>query len=593
MKTVKERLVALRQAMKNKGVSAYIIPGTDPHASEYIAEHWKEREWISGFTGSAGTAVVLLEDAGLWTDSRYFLQADIQLAESGIRLFKDGLPETPTINQWIISCLSKGEKVAINPEMFSVNGYNTALTEFENADLGLVPCDLIAEVWSENRPNLPLETFYAFEEKYAGKSVSEKLAEVRSMMTKHKSDVYVLSSLDDIAWLFNIRGADVDFNPVVIAYATITLHTATLFVASEKITPELSAYFIQNNISVSEYTTVLNALQCISESETVLFDASKMNRALYDSLPVACKKVSVTSVIAWLKSMKNEIEIAGVKKAMLIDGVSLVRFFMWLENAVKTQTITECDTMRKLTEFRAAGENFKGESFSTIAGYNGNGAIVHYHATDDACATLAAEGMFLLDSGGQYLNGTTDITRTISFGGITAKQRKDYTLVLKGHLAISQAKFPKGTRGSQLDALARQFLWADGTTYTHGTGHGVGHFLCVHEGPQNIRLEENPTTLELGMIVSNEPGIYRTDEYGIRIENLVTVVPDCTTEFGDFYKFDTLTLFPYDTQLIDVDLLSESEKEWINSYQSNVFAQLSPMLNAEECAWLKEKCRAL
>ncbi len=593
MKTIQERLAALRQAMKQNGISAYIVPGTDPHASEYIAEHWKEREWISGFTGSAGTAVILLNDAGLWTDSRYFLQGESQLAGTGIQLMKDGMLDTPSINQWIISCLAKGDKVAINPEMFSVNGFNATLAEFANADIELVAHDFIKETWTSNRPALPAAPFYVLNTEYSGKPVADKLAEVRTFMARHKADVYVLSSLDDIAWLFNIRGTDVDYNPVVIAYATVTAHTATLFIAPEKITPELATYFASNNITTIDYAHVLEALGHIDNTERVLFDGSKMNRALFNAMPALCHKVNAPSPITWLKSQKNATELAGVKRAMVTDGVALTKFFMWLEQAVQTQSITECDTMTKLAEIRAEGENFKGESFSTIAGYNSNGAIVHYHALPNTCATLAPEGMLLLDSGGQYLNGTTDITRTVSLGTPTAQQQRDYTLVLKGHLAISMAKFPRGTRGAQLDALARQFLWANGLSYTHGTGHGVGHFLCVHEGPQGIRLEENPTQLELGMIISNEPGLYRTNEYGIRTENLVTVVADKSTDFGDFLKFETLTLFPYDPKLIARDLLTTEELAWVNAYHARVYEQLSAQLNSEQCTWLKEKCKEI
>ncbi len=593
MKTVKERLLALREAMRERGISAYIVPGTDPHGSEYIPAYWKEREWISGFTGSAGTAVVLLEDAGLWTDSRYFLQADAELANSGIVLFKDGVTGTPSINQWLMDQLEAGAVVGVNPEMFSVNAYATMESMLTGAGVELTTVDLIKQIWTENRPKLSTEPFYVLDVAYSGQAVADKLSVVRAEMAKVKADVYVLSALDEIAWLFNIRGTDVDYNPVVIAYATVTSHAATLFVDQAKLTDELRAYFAQSGVTLAHYADAIVALQTIDTSEAVLCDGARMNRALYDAIPAACQRVMVLSPVTQLKSVKNHIELEGVRRAMVQDGVALVRFFSWLEQAVQTEQLTECDVMRRLTACRAQGVNFKGESFGTIAGYNTNGAIVHYHAVDGQCATLASEGMLLLDSGGQYLDGTTDITRTVTLGDPSAQQMRDYTLVLKGHLAISRVKFPQGTRGAQLDALARQFLWGEGLTYTHGTGHGVGHFLCVHEGPQGIRLEENPTVLQVGMMLSNEPGVYRTGEYGIRTENLVVVAPDQTTDLGEFLRFDTLTLYPYDRRLIALDLLTADDKAWINEYHARVYAALSPLLTRDEQAWLADKCAEL
>ncbi len=590
MKTVKERLIALRALMAERGIAAYIVPGTDPHASEYIAEHWKEREWISGFTGSAGTAVILLEEAGLWTDSRYFLQGDAELAGTGIVLMKDGEAGTPSINEWIVSKLADGEKVAVNAEMFSVTAFASMQAIFASAGLDLDAADLIREVWTDGRPELPAKPFYVLDEAYSGCSAADKLTIVRAEMAKRGADIYVVSALDDIAWLLNIRGTDVDYNPVVISYVTITASEAVLYVAPQKMTDDLKAYLAKNGVSVADYDQILPALSGIDEADCVFFDPAKLNRALYDAIPLACNEVVSPSVITLLKSKKNEVELAGVKRAMLEDGVALVRHFMWLEEAVKGGSVTECDVMTHLTECRAKGKNFKGESFGTIAGYNTNGAIVHYHALADSCATLSTDGMLLIDSGGQYLDGTTDITRTVALGAPSDKQRCDYTLVLKGHLAISVAKFPKGTRGAQLDALARQFLWAKGLSYTHGTGHGVGHFLCVHEGPQGIRLEENPTQLECGMILSNEPGLYRTGEYGIRIENLVTVVPDVTTEFGEFLRFDTLTLYPYDRKLINAEMLTSEEIQWVNAFHKRVLDTLSPYLTEPERTWLQDKC---
>lgn len=589
MKTI-EKLTALREQMRKNALAAYIVPGTDPHASEYVTEHWRERAWISGFTGSAGTAVVTMDGGGLWTDSRYFLQADIQLNGSGLNLMKEGLADTPTIAQWLSEQLKPGAVVGVNPEMFSNNAYVDLQNELAKADIQIMPIDLIQVVW-ENRPALPTTPLYVLDLKYTGKTVADKLETVREEMKKAHADVYVISSLDEVAWLFNVRGTDVDYNPLVIAYAVVTLQDATLFVMPEKITPDTMKYLVNNKVSVADYECIINALKKIDANAAVAYDPAKLNRALWNAIPKTCKKVECASLVAQLKAVKNEVELAGTRKAMKQDGKALVRFFMWLEKTLGTKTITEYDLMIHLKECRAEGENFMGESFGTIAGYNGNGAIVHYAADEKNCATVEKMGMLLLDSGGQYLDGTTDITRTVTLGEPTPQQKIDYTLVLKGHVALGCAKFPKGTRGVQLDVLARQFLWQNGLSYGHGTGHGVGHFLCVHEGPQNIRTDLNPTPLKVGMLLSNEPGVYRTGEYGIRIENLVAVKEGESTPFADFLEFETLTLFPYDQQLIAWELLSKEETDWINEYHAMVERELTPILNEAEAAWLKEKCK--
>lgn len=589
MQNIKERLEALREAMKQQRIAAFIIPGTDPHASEYITEHWQERVWISGFTGSAGTVVVTQKEAGLWTDSRYFLQADIQLKDTGIELFKAGLPDTPSINAWLVSVLKKGERVAVNPEMFSVRAYAEMSADFEAAELELVPRDFLKLLWHD-RPGLPIEPFFVLDTEYAGRTVGDKLAQVRSVMDSHGADVCVFSALDDIAWLLNIRGTDVDFNPVVISYAMVEKEHCTLFIAPEKLTAETVRYVVSNKIAIADYENIYSALKSIQNYSTVMYDGTRLNRALYDAIPASCRKIDVLSPVQRLKSIKNETELKGIRQAMLSDGVALARFFIWLEQNVAKGHLTECDIMTMLKGFRAEDPHFMGESFGTIAGYGPNGAIVHYAASDETCATLQPDNLLLLDSGGQYLNGTTDITRTVCLGQPTEQQKHDFTLVLKGHIALARARFPKGTRGSQLDILAHQFLWQEGLHYGHGTGHGVGHFLCVHEGPQNIRMDENPTVLEPGMVISDEPGIYRTGEYGIRTENLVTVVEDETNDFASFLKFETLTLCPYDHNLIDTDMLNQAEKDWINAYHKRVYDSIAPLLNKDEQNWLKLKC---
>ncbi len=585
----KEKLSALRESMKQMGLSAYIVPGTDPHASEYVADYWKERNWLSGFTGSAGTVAVTTTKAGLWTDSRYFLQAGEQLKGSGIDLMKEGLAETPSIADWMIGELTADEAVGVNPEMFSARAYAALKAKLAESSLRLVSTDLIRPLWND-RPQLPTQPLYVLEEQYTGQSVTDKLAAVRQEMAKHNADVYVLSSLDEIAWLFNIRGTDVDYNPLVIAYAMVEKNKVTLFIAPGKLTAFSMKYVVENKICVADYEHVVPALHAIENHATVMYDGSRLNQALFEAFPTNCKKVDIPSVVMRLKSVKNPVELAGTRRAMLQDGKALVRFFKWLEEAVGKEHLTEFDIMARLKEFRSEGEHFVGESFGTIAGYQGNGAIVHYSASEKGAAEIKKEGMLLLDSGGQYFDGTTDITRTVTLSEPTAEQKRDYTLVLKGHIALACAKFPKGTCGVQLDILARQFLWQQGMSYGHGTGHGVGHFLCVHEGPQNIRTDLNPTPLEVGMLLSNEPGLYRAGQYGIRIENLVAVKECEVTEFGQFLDFETLTLFPYDQQLIDWSIMTEQEIAWVNNYHKMVEEKLLPLLSEEEATWLKQKC---
>ena len=592
MAAINERIASLRDVMRKAGVSACIIPGTDPHASEYIADYWKERVWISGFTGSAGTAVVTLTKAGLWTDSRYFLQGEEELKGSGMDLMKMGLPETADIIPWLIDTLKPGEKVAVNAQMFSVNAYAAMKSELETVGIDLVSIDLMKEVWT-GRPDLPKKPFYVFDLKYSGQSTTDKIAATRAEMAKLRSQVFVMSALDDIAWLFNIRGNDVDFNPVVIAYALVEENDVTLFVDQDKLTEETKTYLASVGVRIKAYDAIYSVLEQIESSKTVLIDGAKLNRALYESIPAACTKRNAMSPVFKLKSIKNEVEMAGVRQAMVKDGVALTRFFIWLEENLKSGNLNEVSVDQKLYEFRSKQENFKGESFSTIAGYGPHGAIVHYRAVPESASTLKPENLFLLDSGGQYLEGTTDITRTVALGTPTVKQKIDFTLVLKGHIALATAKFPSGTRGSQLDILARKAMWDLGINYGHGTGHGVGHFLNVHEGPQNIRMDENPISLQEGMFMSNEPGLYRTNQYGIRTENLIHVIKAEKTEFGEFLKFETVTLFPIDKELIDVEMMSDEDIDWLNNYHKRVYDSLAQKLDENEREWLSRKCAKL
>jgi Xaa-Pro aminopeptidase len=538
------------------------------------------------------TVVVTLTRAALWTDSRYFLQAENQLKDSGIVLMKEGLPETLSWADWLAEELKNNEKVGINTQMFSYNTLVHLKNELEKKGIFLISVDLIGKIW-KNRPTLPSQPFYVYDIRYAGETASNKLASLREQMKKNQADAFVISALDEIAWLFNIRGNDVDFNPVAIAYAMVELDKVTLFVDPKKVTGESAALLREQGITIEPYNDIYLQLKKLSAGKRIWIDGSKLNAALYEAISSHCTVINSMSPVLKMKSVKNKIELEGTRQAMIRDGVALVKFFKWLEENLLSTQISEISAADKLLQFRQQQENFVSESFDTICGYAGHGAIVHYHAEPETNVVLKPENLLLVDSGGQYFDGTTDITRTIALGNPTLQQKIDYTLVLKGHIALAKAKFPTNTRGSQLDILAHKWLWENGLNYGHGTGHGVGHFLCVHEGPQNIRMDENPAVLLPGMIVSDEPGLYRTNAYGIRIENLVLVVEDEKTEFGNFLCFETLTLFPYDHSLIHLSMLTEEEINWINSYQEKVLEKLSPYLNEEEKSWLQKKCISL
>jgi Xaa-Pro aminopeptidase len=592
MNPILDRLSALRQAMQQQNISAYIIPGTDPHANEYIADHWKEREWITGFDGSAGTVVITSRSAFLWTDSRYFLQAEEQLQMTGVRLMKQGLPETLDIPSWINLNFESNDKIGINPAFFSHNSYKILERELDKKEIELVSIDLIDTLWND-RPTLPLAPFDIYDTKFTGKSAVEKLELLRIELKKEACDKMIISALDEIAWLFNIRSNDIAFNPIVISYAIIENECAKFFVAPEKLNPTIRIYFQELGIEIIDYRLIHEEIKNSAIPTTFWIDGEKINQALFHSIPTQCKILNKTSPITKLKSIKNETERDGLRLAMRKDGVALTRFFIWLEQNLEKGGLSEISISEQLLLLRGEQEHFICESFGTIAGYAEHGAIVHYSATPSTNSTLKAENILLLDSGGQYLDGTTDITRTVALGKVSDQQKQDFTLVLKGHIAVANAIFPAGTTGSQLDILARQALWKEGLNYGHGTGHGVGHFLCVHEGPQSIRPDQNPTALEIGMLLSNEPGMYRTNEYGIRIENLVQVVPAKSTAFGDFLQFETVTLFPIDRKLIDICLLTREETEWVDVYHQKVFDKLAPHLDNYEKEWLEDKCRSI
>ena len=589
--TVLERLAALRDLMRKNGLAAYVVPGNDPHASEYMASHWCEMQWLSGFNGESGTMVVTLDRAFLWTDSRYYLQAGIELKDSTIELMRESDIDCPSVIDWLASTFNSHSLIGVNPEMFSVNDFADWKQQ-----VSLKSIDLIKPIWTEGRPAIPQDKLYAYSADFAGETVESKLARIREQLAKRRADSLIISALDEIAWLLNIRGNDVEYNPVVISYVVLEADKCTLFVDAAKIDSPAQNYLDFNNIGVQPYEAVFDYIRGLQG--TVLFDGARMNEALFEAIPDTCKKINAKSPILIDKAHKNAVELEGERIAMRQDCVALTRFFRWLETEAFRTPQTEWTLMEKLHEFRLMGDNFVEESFGTIAGYQGNGAIVHYAATKDNCAVVKPEGMLLLDSGGQYLDGTTDITRTIWLGGAIPQQAKlDYTYVLKGHIALANIRFPRGTRGNQLDALAKQFMWAAGITFGHGTGHGVGHFLGCHEGPQNVRTDNNPTALEVGHIISDEPGIYRTGEWGIRTENLITVISaprtNTTTTDDEWLAFETLTLCFYDTNLIEMSLMTREEIDWINAYHARVYKETAPLLNADEAAFLAQKCKPI
>lgn len=590
--TINNRIAALRAHIAQEQIQAFIIPSTDPHLSEYVAPHWQSREWISGFTGSAGTVVVTAKDAGLWTDSRYFLQAARQLEGTCITLYKEMLPETPNIPEFLSAHLQEGDCVGIDGKMFSAEEVEHLQKELKKSGIRIKSiADPMQLLWTD-RPAMPLAPAFVYDTKYAGMSFTEKLPAVRQAMEAAGADSLLLSALDEIAWLLNIRGNDVHCNPVVVSYLLIEKDKVNYFVQPQKVTSELAEYFSANGISVHPYEEIGDYLNSFN-AHSILMNPAKTNYAIYSAIRPGCLIINGASPVALLKAIRNKQEIAGIHAAMQRDGVALVKFLKWLDEAVPAGKETEISVDKKLHTFRAAQPLYMGESFDTIAGYKEHGAIVHYEATPETDVTLKPEGFLLLDSGAQYLDGTTDITRTIALGPLTEEEKTDYTLILKGHIALAMAVFPEGTRGAQLDVLARMPIWKERMNYLHGTGHGVGHFLNVHEGPQSIRMNENPVALQPGMVTSNEPGVYKAGSHGIRTENLVLTVPAGEGMFGKYLKFETLTLCPICRKGIIKELLTAEEIGWLNDYHRTVYEKLSPDLNNDEKEWLKEACKAV
>ena len=592
--SISQRLSDLRELMQREHLSAFIFPSTDPHQGEYVPDHWKGREFISGFNGSAGTAVVTMTSAALWTDSRYFIAAEEQLKDTEYQLMKLKIESTPTIAEWIGKECGPGAEVAIDGLCSSANSVKELIADLRKQG-GITlrtNLDPLRQIWSD-RPPIPENPVEIYPMKHAGEMAHDKIARVRKALRERHADGMLMSSLDDIAWTLNLRGSDVHCNPVFVSYLLISSKDVTLFINTNKLTPEVQTYLKAEGVSVAPYEEIGNGLKNYFEYN-ILLDPYEVNYTLYKS--VTREIIEEESPVKRMKTLKNATEIAGFRSAMLKDGIAMVKFLKWLSNYIgrpEITQLTEISIDQKLTALRAEQPLYRDISFDTIAGYGAHGAIVHYEATPETDIPLQPEGLLLLDSGAQFLDGTTDITRTIALGPLTDEMRRVYTLVLKGHIQIELCKYPSGSSGTQIDILARKDMWREGLNYLHGTGHGVGTYLNVHEGPHQFRMEWKPAPLVAGMTITDEPGIYLEGKFGVRIENTLIITPYKETEFGKFLQFESLTLCPIDKTPIIKDMLLQEEIDWLNAYHQHVFDTLSPHLDAEEIAWLKEACSAL
>ena len=594
MKTIEQRLEALRQLMLREHLAAFIFPSTDPHSGEYVPEHWKGRQWISGFNGSAGTAVVTLEDAAVWTDSRYFIAAEEQLHGTEFKLMKDGMPGTPSIAEWLADKLkhTNNTEVALDGMVNTLNEVNALKEELRKLG-GLTlrtNLDPLKTIWT-NRPEIPTNKVELQPLELAGEETRHKIERIRMALRAVHADGTLVSTLDDVAWTLNLRGSDVECNPVFVAYLLIEQQRTTLYINKEKLTNEVYNYLLSQQIDVEDYADVTKGLANYAEYN-ILLDPNTTNYTL--AKMVKCQEiVAMPSPVLALKAVKNEAEIRGFRNAMLKDGIAMVKFLKWLKPAVEAGNETEMSLDDKLTSFRAEQPLFKGKSFETIVGYEAHGAIVHYEATPETNIPVKPHGLVLIDSGGQYQDGTTDITRTIALGDTTPEQRTAYTLVLKGFINFAMLKFPDGATGTQLDATARLPLWREGMNYLHGTGHGVGAYLNVHEGPHQVRMQWRPAPFHAGMTVTDEPGLYIEGLFGIRIENTLLTTPYRSTPFGEFLQFSSLTLCPIDTAPIELSMLTLDELSWLNNYHRTVYNTLAPHLDSEHTEWLKDATKPL
>lgn len=596
MNEINQRLEKLREVMRREHLSAFIFPSTDAHQSEYVADHWQGRAWISGFNGSAGTAVVTMRSAALWTDSRYFIAAEEQLRDTEFQLMKLKVEGTPTISDWIASELSQNEdeccEVGLDGMVNSYNDTMALISDLRKAGGITVRTnfDPLEQIWM-NRPAIPENPVEIQSLNFAGETVDDKIQRIRKALREHHADGILVSALDDIAWTLNLRGTDVHCNPVFVSYLLISSDQVSLFVNPKKISSEVKAYLDEHGISLFDYNQVEEGLESYADYN-ILLDGDETSFCLWKS--VKCQEIiAAKSPIPVMKAVKNATEIEGYHRAMLRDGVAMVKFLKWLKPAVEAGGQTEMSIDKKLTSLRAEQNLFRDISFDTIAGYQAHGAIVHYEATPETDAPLLPEGLILIDSGAQYQDGTTDITRTIALGPVTEEMKHIYTLVLKGHIQLELAKFPDGASGTQIDALSRECMWREGYNFLHGTGHGVGSYLNVHEGPHQIRMEWKPTPLRAGMTVTDEPGLYLKGKFGVRIENTLLIKDFVETTFGKFLQMESLTLCPIDTAPIDVDMLLLEEVEWLNAYHREVFEKLSPYLEDEEVGWLAKATKPL
>ena len=587
---INQRLEDLRNLMADRKIDAYIIPTSDPHQSEYLADHYKEREFISGFTGSAGTAVITMNEAKLWTDSRYFLQAEKELAHSEFELMKMGEDDYPTIEEYLDQSVSEFGKIAFNGNLFSVKEYKS-LSESMGSRTLVSDVDYISTLWTD-RPSLRDDKVWILEEKYAGESTSSKISRIREEMSKNAYDYYFIGAVEDICWTLNIRANDIDYNPVVLSYMLISHDQVHLCIDQEKLDGKVKDYLSENNIKVHSYEYIFTLLKNIPGKNRIFLDPERTNVAIYDSINSNVKVSTSRNITTNMKAIKNEKEIENTKKAYIIDGISLVKFFNWLEIGSTTGTLNEYVASKKLHELRADNESFIEESFESIIGYKDNAAVVHYAPSSVGSKTIENEGLILIDSGAHYKEGTTDITRTLALGRLTEEEKTDYTLVLKSHISLFLAKFKNKTTGGRLDAIAKYPLWKAGKDFFHGTGHGVGYLLTVHEGPQRISAASDVEFVE-GMMTSNEPGLYIAGSHGIRIESETLVRQAFDNEFGKFLEFENLTYVPIDTRPIKIEMLTLEEIEWINDYNAKCENLLAPYLEGSDLEYLKESCREI
>ncbi|NLL82169.1 MAG: aminopeptidase P family protein [Tissierellia bacterium] len=590
---VNERLLRLRALMDERNISAYIVPTSDPHQSEYISDYHKTRTWISGFTGSAGTVVITKDEAILWTDGRYFIQAEKEIAGSYFKLYKMNTPGYPTYIEWLKTKLSDGDRLAYDGKVFAQSSVEKLQKELNDKKINLIgEYDLIGEIWTD-RPEFPSSKIFTLETRIAGKSPKEKIREVRERLRENKIDYLLLGSLDDIAWLYNIRGSDIKHNPVVISYALLSKEKAFLFVDKEKTSKDSNEFLNENGIEVHDYEDIIKFVANIEDGSRLALEKEKINSWLYKAIPESVNIINELNITTKLKAVKNSTEISLQRQAYIKDCLALVKYFHWIDTNIGKIPMNEYSSQEKLLEFRKEQDNFIELSFATISAYGENAAMMHYSATESYSSEFKQEGLYLIDSGGQYLEGTTDITRTIALGPISQEEKRDFTLTLKGHINLISAMFLEGTSGHALDVLSRYPLWQEGLDYKCGTGHGIGFILNVHEGPHRIAAIPNNIPLEEGMVITIEPGVYKEGKHGIRIENVVVVDKAIKTGSGQFLKFEVLSYCPIDLDCIDVELLTSKERQWLNNYHEEVYNKLSPYLDKELQSWLRQETRKI